>query len=128
MMEEAARGQLAEMEESRVPDAPASLDLERYAGTYTDPLYGELEVVEFVPDEKLVMRGYRTYESAGYLQLYEQAASGKCYMLRGVTGAFMDLLYGPPYPDGCSTFLTEEPLCRAKGDSYCEFSAERKRS
>jgi len=42
-------------------------------------------------------------------------------MLRGVAGAFMDILYGKPYPDGCFTFAGEETCCRARGDAYCEF-------
>jgi hypothetical protein len=46
-------------------------------------------------------------------------------MLRGVTGAFMDLLYGEDYPDGLFAFSAQEPLCRVKGDPYCEFVARK---
>ena len=77
------------------------------------------------PNEKLVIRVSDSYEAGGYLSQYDQAASGKCYMLRGVTGAFMDLIYGDDYPDGCFTFTADEPLCRAKGDPYCEFIARK---
>jgi hypothetical protein len=87
--------------------------------------WGDLEVQELVPDEKLAIRVGDSYEATGYLERYGLSDSGKCYMLRGVTGAFMDLLYGEDYPDGCFTFLAEEPLCRAKGDGYCEFVARR---
>jgi len=87
--------------------------------------WGGLEVMELVPDEKLVMQVSDSYEATGYLQHYGPANSGKCYMLRGVTAAFMDLLYGEDYPDGLFTFSAEESLCRAKGDPSCEFIAKR---
>jgi hypothetical protein len=87
--------------------------------------WGDLVVRELIPNEKLVMRVNDSYEATGYLHLHGQGNSGKCYMLRGVSGAFMDLLYGEDYPEGCFTFVAEEPFCRAKGDPYCEFSARK---
>ena len=87
--------------------------------------WGDLKVKELIPNEKLVIRVSDSYEAGGYLNQYAQTASGKCYMLRGVTGAFMDLIYGDDYPDGCFTFIAGEPLCRAKGDPYCEFIARK---
>ncbi len=87
--------------------------------------WGDLEVKELTPNEKLLIQVSDSYEATGYLQQYGPASSGKCYMLRGVAGAFMDLLYGEDYPDGLFTFFAEEPLCRAKGDPYCEFIARR---
>ena len=85
--------------------------------------WGDLEVKEIIPGKKLRIRVNDSYEASGYLKRYGAAASGKCYMLRGVTAAFMDLIYGPEYPDGCFDFIAEEPLCRAKGDPFCEFVA-----
>jgi hypothetical protein len=87
--------------------------------------WGGLEVVEIVPNAELCLRVYDSYEASGYLEQYGVSQSGKCYMLRGVAAAFMDLLYGDDYPDGCFEFSAEEPLCRAKGDPYCEFVARR---
>jgi hypothetical protein len=87
--------------------------------------WGDLEVKELTPHEKLLIQVNDSYEATGYLEQYGPARSGKCYMLRGVAGAFMDLLYGGDYPDGLFTFSAEEPLCRAKGDPYCEFIARR---
>jgi predicted hydrocarbon binding protein len=87
--------------------------------------WGDLEVKEILPDEKLRIRVSDSYEASGYLKRYGTATSGKCYMLRGVTAAFMDLIYGGDYPDGCFDFTAEEPLCRAKGDPYCEFVARK---
>ena len=87
--------------------------------------WGDMEVKELIPDDKLLIQVSDSYEATGYLQLHGPAKSGKCYMLRGVAAAFMGLLYGEDYPDGCFDFSAEEPLCRAKGDSYCEFVARR---
>jgi len=39
------------------------------------------------------------------------------------SGGVYDLSYAGDYPDGYSTFAAEEPMCRAKGDLYCEFLA-----
>ena len=85
--------------------------------------WGDLRVKELIPGKKLVIQASGSYEASGYIDRYQHARSGKCYMLRGVTGALMDLLYGEDYPEGCFTFSAEEPLCRAKGDDYCEFIA-----
>jgi hypothetical protein len=87
--------------------------------------WGDMNVELLVPDDRLVIRVRDSYEATGYLNHYGVASSGKCYMLRGVTAAFMDLLYGEDYPDGCFTFLADEPCCRAKGDQYCEFVARK---
>ncbi len=87
--------------------------------------WGDLHVVELVPEEKLVMRVNDSYEARGYIREHGYSTAGKCYMLRGVTGAFMDLIYGGEYPDGCFSFLAEERRCRAKEDGYCEFIARK---
>jgi hypothetical protein len=87
--------------------------------------WGDLKVKKLVPGESLVIQASGSYEASGYLEQYGKAPLGKCYMLRGVTGALMDLLYGEDYPEGCFTFSAEERLCRAKGDAYCEFVARK---
>ena len=87
--------------------------------------WGDLEVKELIPERKLLIQVSDSYEATGYMHSHGSANSGKCYMLRGVTGAFMDLLYGDDYPAGLFTFSAEESLCRAKGDQYCEFVARR---
>jgi hypothetical protein len=87
--------------------------------------WGDLEVREILPDRKLRIRVSDSYEATGYLERYGAATTGKCYMLRGVAAAFMDLIYGADYPEGCFAFTAEEPLCRAKGDPYCEFVARK---
>ena len=87
--------------------------------------WGDLEVNALIPEKKLVIHVSDSYEAAGYLEQYGHSESGKCYMLRGVTGAFMDLIYAKDYPEGCFTFSAIESLCRAKGDDYCEFIARK---
>ena len=87
--------------------------------------WGDLKVQKLVPHEELVIHVGESYEAKGYLKDYGRADAGKCYMLRGVAGAFMDLIYGQSYPEGCFNFLATEPLCKAKGDSYCEFIARK---
>ena len=87
--------------------------------------WGDLVDAELVPKETLVIRANDSYEARGYLEQYGIANSAKCYMLRGVAGAFMDLVYGGDYPEGCFTFAAQEPRCRVKGDPYCEFIARR---
>ena len=87
--------------------------------------WGDLKVKKLIPNEKLVIQVRDSYEAGGYLERYGASESSKCYMLRGVTGAFMDLIYGEDYPDGCFNFLAEETFCRAKGDLYCEFIAQK---
>lgn len=87
--------------------------------------WGDLEVIEIDPERELRLRVNDSYEASGYIDRYGVADSGKCYMLRGVTAAFMDLIYGADYPDGCFDFSADEPLCRAKGDPCCEFVARK---
>ncbi len=87
--------------------------------------WGDMTVTRLLPEEELVIRVTDSYEASGYLETRGRASSGKCYMLRGVTAAFMDLLYGEPYPDGLADFTAKETLCRAKGDARCEFVAKR---
>ncbi len=87
--------------------------------------WGDLTVQELVPHEKLVIRASDSYEAKGYLDAYGTADAGKCYMLRGVAAAFMDLIYGSEYPDGCFQYLAIETHCQAKGDPHCEFVARK---
>jgi predicted hydrocarbon binding protein len=87
--------------------------------------WGAMEVKSIIPDRELRIKVRDSYEASGYRQDYGRALTGKCYMLRGVTAAFMDLLYGEDYPDGCFTFKAEEIRCRAKGEPTCEFLAQK---
>ncbi|MBI2264216.1 MAG: hypothetical protein HYU64_03450 [Armatimonadetes bacterium] len=83
--------------------------------------WGNWQVADLVPGQKLVLRARNSYESENYLRDYGRATEGKCYMLTGVATSFMDLVYGKAFPDGMNTFESKEVKCRAKGDPYCEF-------
>ena len=87
--------------------------------------WGDLAVKELVPNKKLVIRASESYEAKGYLDAYGKADAGKCYMLRGVAAAFMDLVYGGEYPDSCFQYAAVETVCQAKGDPHCEFVARK---
>ena len=87
--------------------------------------WGDLAVQELVPGKKLVIRANDSYEAKGYWDSYGKADAGKCYMLRGVAAAFMDLLYGGEYPDGCFQYKAIETHCQAQGDPHCEFVARK---
>jgi predicted hydrocarbon binding protein len=87
--------------------------------------WGNLTVHELIPGRKLVIRASDSYEASGYQDAYGRAETGKCYMLRGVAAAFMDLVYGGDYPDGCFQYTAEETRCRARGDTLCEFVARK---
>lgn len=87
--------------------------------------WGNLTVQELIPDKQLVMRAKDSYEAKGYLDRYGKSDTGKCYMLRGVAAAFMDLVFGDAYPEGCFQFTGTETRCQAKGDPYCEFVARK---
>jgi len=87
--------------------------------------WGDLAVHELVPGEKLVIHAKDSYEAKGYVDIYGKADTGKCYMLRGVAAAFMDLIYGDEYPEGCFQYNAIETSCQAKGDPHCEFVARK---
>jgi predicted hydrocarbon binding protein len=88
--------------------------------------WGDLKVKEIIPEKRLVIQVKDSYEATGYIKRYDPAESGKCYMLQGVSAAFMDLLYGENYPEGCFTYNSEETHCRAKGDPFCEFIVQKR--
>lgn len=87
--------------------------------------WGNLAVRELVPGKKLVIRASDSYEAKGYLDAYGKGVACKCYMLRGVAAAFMDLVYGGEYPDGCFQYEAAETCCQAQGDPHCEFVARK---
>jgi len=88
--------------------------------------WADAEIIELVPEEKMVVRAYNYYEADGAI-----AANLKrpfAYMLRGVSAAFMDLAYGDPYPDGLYTFKCIQTKGIEIGDDYGEFVVERAES
>ena len=82
--------------------------------------WGDLEIIELIPDEKLVLRIYDYYESdvKGSLQSNHYFA----YMWTGVARAFMDLIYGPKCPpQRFGVFKCTQTKGIELGDSYGEF-------
>jgi hypothetical protein len=89
--------------------------------------WAKSEVVELVPNERMVVRAYNYYES----DVVSHGASSKksAYMIRGVCAAFMDLAYGGEYdPEGKTalrTFKCEQTHGIECGDDYGEFVVTR---
>ncbi len=81
--------------------------------------WAKSEVIEIVPNEKMVVRAYDYYE--GDVLLHGKSARPCAYMIQGVSAAFMDLAYGEPYPDGLGTFQCEQVKGLEMGDDYGEF-------
>ena len=85
--------------------------------------WGQCEVIELIPEEKMVVRAYDYYES----DVVEYGASSKhsAYMLRGVCTALMDLAYGGEYDptgqSGLGTYSCEQTKGIECGDEYGEF-------
>lgn len=57
--------------------------------------WAKSEIVELVPNEKMVVRAYDYYEAD--VARYGATAKPSAYMIRGVSAAFMDLAYGGAY-------------------------------
>lgn len=85
--------------------------------------WAKSEVVELIPNERMVIRAYDYYES----DVVQYGKSGKlsAYMIRGVAAAFMDLAYGGQYDPtgktGLRTFTCEQTKGIECGDEYGEF-------
>ncbi len=93
--------------------------------------WGKAEIVELTPNERMVVKVDDYYES----DIKDSCAGKKAprmmaYMIRGVSGAFMDLAYGGDYdPTGESamyTFECNQTKGIETGDSYGEFVVEKR--
>ncbi|MBN1942466.1 MAG: hypothetical protein JW849_04140 [Phycisphaerae bacterium] len=84
--------------------------------------WAKSEVIEIVPNEKMVVRAYDYYESD--VVEYGQSAKLSAYMIRGVSAAFMALAYGGDYqPKGGPEEAWECDQTKGIecGDEYGEF-------
>ena len=89
--------------------------------------WAQIEIVELIPNEKLVARAYDYYE-ADTVQVGNR--DRHCaFMLQGITAAFMDLAYGGPYDKsgktGMLTFTSVQTKGKECGDDYGEFVVTR---
>lgn len=86
--------------------------------------WGQAEVTELVPGERLVVRVQHYYE-AELGNLVESKALVGC-MFTGVCRALMDLVYGAkPYPDGLGEFQCKQTRGLEVGDPFGEFVVTR---
>lgn len=89
--------------------------------------WAKSEIVELVPNQKMVVRAYDYYEAD--VVAYGAATKKSAYMIRGVAAAFMDLAYGGPYDPsgktGLRTFKCEQTKGIECGDEYGEFVVTR---
>jgi hypothetical protein len=85
---------------------------------------GFIEIEELVPREKLVTIVKNAYDAGRYLKEYGPQRRGRCYLLNACTASYMDLVYGPAYPDGMGTFIAKEVKCRSIGHDACRFVAQ----
>lgn len=81
--------------------------------------WAKSEIVELVPNEKMVVRAYDYYESE--VIKYGKLKIPMAFMISGVSAAFMDLAYGKPYPNGLRTFVCKQIKGIECGDDYGEF-------
>ncbi|MCD1294246.1 hypothetical protein CUJ83_04450 [Methanocella sp. CWC-04] len=84
--------------------------------------WGNVHVKSLVPGEELTLIAYDSYEANGYLKEYGRSDRPRCYMLRGVAGSIMDLVYGDrPFPLNLETYQAVQTKCITMGDEYSEF-------
>ncbi len=103
--------------------------------------WGKWEVVELLPNEKLVIRTENDFECDFYLRTRKTTAkSGQCYLMIGTTAALMNLVYygkimeKPTLDEALykklfhnpSGFYGKEVKCRCMGDPYCEIVVEKR--
>ncbi len=89
--------------------------------------WAKADIVELVPNERMVVQAYDYYES----DVVSSGISSRpsAYMLRGVSAAFMDLAYGGKYDPtgktGMRTFKCIQTKGLECGDDYGEFVVTR---
>lgn len=101
--------------------------------------WGVWRVQELVPNKRLVVRIYDGYEANGYLAMYGQSKAPKSYLATGAVQGIMNLLYHIDITQrpaltpelyetsfsSAGSFTGRQTRCRAMGDDFDEFVAER---
>lgn len=85
--------------------------------------WGNAEIVELVPNEKMIVRAYNYYEAD--ISPEKNHPYVMAPMITGVSAAFMDLAYGEAYPNGLGSFIGKQTKGIEKGDEYGEFVVTR---
>ena len=84
--------------------------------------WANAEIVELIPNEKMVLRSYDYYEADE--NEFSKAKKMKAYMIRGVSAAFMGLAYAGDYDKKGSNvhhFKCDQTKGIECGDEYGEF-------
>lgn len=82
--------------------------------------WGDLEITELIPYERLVLRAYDYYEADVKSSLEHHYYFA--YMLKGIARAFMDLVYGHKCPpQRLGGFKCEQTMGIELGDAFGEF-------
>lgn len=101
--------------------------------------WGIWRVQELVPNKRLVVRIYNGYEANGYLSMYGKASAPKSYLSTAGVAGIMNLLYHIDVTQrpaltpelyetafsSAGSFAGHQTRCRAMGDEFDEFVAER---
>lgn len=101
--------------------------------------WGQWQVTDLVPDQKLTMRVTNGYETAGFKAHYHQNNDTTCFLAQGGVAGIMNLVYAghianKPTLDqafydqlfaGNHRFMATETKCMSRGDDCCEFVATR---
>ncbi len=105
-----------------IEKAPEDILYGAYA-VFTAWGWADAEIVELIPNEKMVIHAKNYYEADG-----AQNADIKrpfAYMIQGVSAGFMDLAYGDTFPNGLGTFSCVQTKGIEVGDPYGEFVVTR---
>ena len=81
--------------------------------------WANAEIVELIPNERMVVKAVDYYESD--VAPDKNKPFGMTPMITAVSAAFMDLAYGNPYPNGFQTFIGKQTKGIECGDEYGEF-------
>jgi hypothetical protein len=86
--------------------------------------WADSEIVELIPNEKMVVRAYGYYESEirDTFKVVEPCA----YMLTGICRAFMDLGFSAAYPNGYGAFKSVQTKGIEVGNEYAEILITKK--
>jgi len=89
--------------------------------------WAKCEIIQLVPNERMVVRAYDYYEADSVA--FGASSKHSAYMIRGISAAFMDLAYGGPYDPtgntGLRTFQGTQTKGIECGDEYGEFVISR---
>ena len=98
--------------------------------------WGYWKILEVEPGKKLRIKVLNSVEGIGFRSEFGETVKSKCYMAEGTSTAVMNLIYlgkietNPTFDEDFyyrlfsseDSFVSEETMCAAKGDPYCELT------